>query len=377
MSIDLFHSVCADAKTHPQFRTLRDSPFYAPARGLLSEVQGRFVDPDGNFVEQFQTTGFDARTFELFLFALFEAEGHAIDRSHHSPDFLIEKDGISAAIEAVTANPSRASGVQPYEALSPDRSVEEHAVFLQNEVAIRMGSPLFTKMRNRYWELPHAANKPFIIALECFFEPGALSLTSTPLSEFMFGTRHSWYYDESGQLVIVPESVQEHRIVGKRIPSGFFNQPDAENLSGILFCNTGTIPKFNRMGQQEKYRSPGVRLFRHGVRYRHDPNASRPEPFIYEVGDPERVETWAEGTVLIRNPNAAHPIPKGGLGASVELDETEGQVSASYREEFHPYWSYTTIVPSATAEEDVRQFVDQTIARYHAAMRDALGKRER
>jgi hypothetical protein len=34
-----------------------------------------YEDPDGNFIEQFQTTGFDARLWELYLFAMFcEAE---------------------------------------------------------------------------------------------------------------------------------------------------------------------------------------------------------------------------------------------------------------------------------------------------------------
>lgn len=35
--------------------------------------------------------------------------------------------------------------------------------------------------------------------------------------------------------------------VKKQIPSGFFNLPDAENVSAVLFTNTGTIPKFLRM----------------------------------------------------------------------------------------------------------------------------------
>jgi hypothetical protein len=39
---------------------------------MLREVYAEFPDPDGNFVEQFQTSGLDARTFELFLFAMFK-----------------------------------------------------------------------------------------------------------------------------------------------------------------------------------------------------------------------------------------------------------------------------------------------------------------
>ena len=65
-----------------------------------------FVDRDGNFVEQFQTTGFDQRTWELFLFAYLHNAGFSFDVSHSRPDFVCEKGGEWIAIEATTANPS-------------------------------------------------------------------------------------------------------------------------------------------------------------------------------------------------------------------------------------------------------------------------------
>jgi hypothetical protein len=34
----------------------------------------------------------------------------------------------------------------------------------------------------------------------------------------------------------------------KVIPSGFFDLPGPENVSAVLFSNSGTISKFNRMG---------------------------------------------------------------------------------------------------------------------------------
>lgn len=47
---------------------------------------------DGNFAEQFQTTGFDSRTFELYLFALFREQGWTVDRSASRPDFRLTKE---------------------------------------------------------------------------------------------------------------------------------------------------------------------------------------------------------------------------------------------------------------------------------------------
>lgn len=69
------------------------------------------------------------------------------------------------------------------------------------------------------------------------------------------------------------------------------------------------------MGQEGAFRSNAVRMIRYGTCYRHDPNAALPAPFVYEVGDGEWQETWREGTTLIHNPAALHPVPAGLLGA--------------------------------------------------------------
>jgi hypothetical protein len=78
----LFEQVVKDEKLHPQYVSLRDIPGYAPARGMIDEQTEKLVDIDGNFVEQFQSTGFDARTFELFLNAMFVEQGHDVVRAY-------------------------------------------------------------------------------------------------------------------------------------------------------------------------------------------------------------------------------------------------------------------------------------------------------
>ena len=169
MAIDLFQRLHPDTELHPQYLLLRDHPAYEPARGVLGDLQAEFSEPDGNFVEQFQTTGFDARTFELFLFAMFKESGHAIDRSYQRPDFLLTKNGVTAAVEAVTASPpSKGRVITPYEA-SPDFGAErELREYLRNDLPIRLGSPLFSKLSQRYWEHPHVAGKPLVIAMQDF-----------------------------------------------------------------------------------------------------------------------------------------------------------------------------------------------------------------
>ena len=106
MGLNLFEHLAPDETLHPQFLKTRDDSLMAPARSTLSEIAVTMSDPDGNFVQQFQTHGFDARTFELYLHALFTKAGHTLDRNHNRPDFLISRDGLTVAVEAVTANPT-------------------------------------------------------------------------------------------------------------------------------------------------------------------------------------------------------------------------------------------------------------------------------
>lgn len=375
MAIDLFsYPPERKEKLHRDFLRLTSDLAHGPARAILLELQKRFNDPDGNFVEQFQTNGFDARTFELFLFAMFEDEGHSIDRSFDRPDFMLNKRDFTVAVEAVTANRLGGKAV-PYSPFGPDRSEEEWLHHLRNDLAIKVGSPLFSKLNKRYWELPHVAGKPFILALECFHEDGSLSHSSAPVEEYLFGTRHTWYRDEAGQLVIVPEAVREHRGY-KTIPSGFFHQPYSEHVSAVLFCNTGTIAKFNRMGHQRpSSKSRFVRMFRIGAAHHHDDNATMPAPFLYEVGHPDWVETWSEGTVLIHNPRALHPLPAGWLGAGVESRlQPDGQVVATFsRDGFMPYWSETHLIPFSATKKQVSAWIEVCAESLQAALKEKAG----
>lgn len=362
MTVDLFSPLVADELLHPSFRTLRDAPHYAPARGLIRELQTGFVDPDGNFVEQFQTAGFDARTFEFFLYAMFKAAGMEVDRSHHRPDFVLRKGGLEVGVEAVIAAVPSNAGIKPYLALPNPRTPEELEEHRRNSLPIRIGSPLFSKMQKRYWEDDHLKGKPFVIAFEDFHEPGSLGMSSTTLGNYLFGLRQRWYHEADGTLVITGEDVAQHKVGAKEIPSGFFKQPGAENVSGILFANTGTVTKFNRMGQEGDYRSDDVRMIRLGACYRHDPNASMPSGFLYEVGNPdEDSETWSEGTVFFHNPNALHPLPQGWIGASADERLEEGRPLTEFRQPFHPYWSNTQMFPGHASNRVLQRFCDETV----------------
>jgi hypothetical protein len=355
---DLFVPVRSEANLHPQFRNLRMSPMHAPARSMMRALFNEFDDPEGNFLEQFQTTGFDSRTFELYLYALFKEQGWDIDRRYTRPDFTLRKAGIEVCIEATTAN-SPGPGIKPY-THAPEIGPEEIRTYLREEVPIRLGSPLFSKLQKKYWELPHVCGRPFVIAIESFHGAGSLWQSSSSLVSYLFGLSQRWYHDDDGKLIILPgEPVGTHQISGKEIPSGFFFQRDAEYVSAVLFSNSGTAPKFNRMGQEGAYHSDSVRMIRYGSCYRDDPNSTLPAPFVYEVGDGEWVETWREGTTLIHNPNALHPLPLRIMGAGAEQRLENGRITTEISEPFHPYASMTLNFPGFTSTRNLQKIADR------------------
>ena len=112
---------------------------------------------------------------------------------------------------------------------------------------ITFGSTLKSKLDKKYWEKPHVAGKPFLFAIQDFSAPGSMVYTRSALPTYLYGYEFDWTYGSNGLLKIIPKKIAEHRWGSKVIPSGFFDLPDAENVSAVLINNSGTIAKFKRM----------------------------------------------------------------------------------------------------------------------------------
>lgn len=314
---------------------------------MARRVYARFVDKDGNFVEQFQTSGFDQRTWELALFAYIDDAGFLIDHSHSRPDFFCTKDGVAIAIEATTANPAGGqTAPTTLEGLRRSATQSEGEILrrIQHEMPIRLGSPLFSKLQARYWELAHVAAVPLVFAIESFAAEDSLYFSDTGLGSYLYGLWALPWRTAGGDLVVTSVPVSEHREGGKVIPSGFFSQPDCEHVSAVLFANTGTMPKFGRMAIQEGLDCENIRMFRVGACYNHDPNASEPFAFSYDVAERPREwgfpEKWGEGMSMYHNPNALHPVPEA-LFPDIAHHRLEAGRVTSTMPRFHPFMSQT------------------------------------
>lgn len=305
-AVDFFAPRVPETRADSSFVNLRDLEGYSPARELIGVMMRWHEDIDGNYVEQFQSAAFDARLMELYVFALLVENGFAVRHEDAAPDFLANDGHGELAIEVTTVNPTL--DFQGQRVPPPQVETEEQtAAYLKQWMPIKFGGPLTAKLRKRYWTLPHVANKPLLFAIQDFHAPQSMVRARSGLSVYLYGYDHDWHYDAGGHLVIEPRRVVEHRWGKKVIPSGFFYQPEAENVSAVLFNNSATLSKFNRMGFVAGFGSRRVKLIRSGFALDPDPNAAVPIPFVHSV-DENYSETWSEGLTIFHNPRAIHPL---------------------------------------------------------------------
>ena len=341
--LDFFTPVSPHEQLNESFLRLAKEESLSPARGIIEPMMHWYEDLDGNFIQQFQTTGFDARLWELYLFATFVEMGYRIDREHAVPDFACTGIQGEFTVEAMTVNPTRnemGEIIQP-----PSRKTEEESQdFLREYMPIKFGSPLTSKLAKKYWEKPHVAGKPLVFAIQDFSSHASMMYTRSALFTYLYGYDHDWVYDCNGSLKIIPKKVTGHRWNNKDIPSGFFDLPDAENVSAVMFNNSGTIAKFKRMGVLAGFGSRRLIMFREGYAVNPDPNATMPLPFKYIVDASDPSETWSQGFDVLHNPRAKHPIKPTMLpGVAHHRLLEDGQIE-SLTPTFQPLTSFTSTI---------------------------------
>jgi len=307
---------------------------------MMDEAYAEFQDPDGNFLEQFQTTGFDSRCFELYLFAYLSRSGYTIKPRHQNPDFIVTRDKTRVALEATTVNPATSGVLEKVGKKISELTGPELLEYQRHELGIRFGSPLFSKLKKRYWELPHCQGIPLVFAIEAFHDEDALELTDVALCQFLYGLSQDSAWSAQGKLELTTQSVSEHSVEGKTIPSNFFGQEDAENVSAVAFTNSGTVAKFSRMGYQHGYGNEFWLLTRSGFSFVRERDAMDPAFFAYDVGQPPSVETWGQGIVVCHNPHARYPLPNDFFPDAVQ-QRIENGVFVSYHKGWHPFSSKT------------------------------------
>ena len=337
----LFDPIVPQEKLHPSYNNLRTPPEREPARWMLDDVYQSFEDPEGNFLEQFQTSAFNARFFELYLFAYFSRSGFIVERSESSPDFLVSRGGIRVAVEATTTNPSTAGVLAEMgRKISNLDGIELHE-YEQHELPIRLGSSLDSKLKKRYWELEHCKGLPFVLAIEAFHDEQSLMLADGALIRYLYGNEEG-IWDQGGQFRRETKDIKEHTVGKKTIPSGFFFQPEAQHISAVLFTNCGSISKLSRMGYQHGIGCDVISMTRTGYCWNPRSDVMDPTFFSYNLDGPPFVESWGQGLVVLHNPNALKPLPNNFIVDAVQSHFEDGALR-SEPPDWHPLSSQTFI----------------------------------
>jgi len=312
------------------FRELLEQRGYSPARGILDAMTYYFEDPDGNFVQQFQSTGFDARFWELYLYAAFTELGYALDRRHAAPDFHCVGPLGEFFVEATTVNPSD----RP-----PEITEENREQYYSDYVPIKFASVLRSKLLKRYWERPHVQGKPLLLAVQDFHAKGAMTWSNTALREYLYGIRQNEDPAAPGQ--IKPQLIEGYRWEGKEpVPAGFFKQAGSEHVSAVLANPEGTISKFNRMGFISKFGGRDVHMMRRGLAYQ---GGTSPQHFFREIAEAKYSESWCEGLEVFHNPTALVPLPEFSMLEAAHTTVQGGQIVSSHPP-FFPVGSMTLIL---------------------------------
>ena len=316
--------------TSPEFDLLTKTISHWPALMAIGESYLALPNPDANFVPDFQTSNFASRLFELYLLACFREQGLSVRQDHVSPDFLIEKEGDTCWIEAVTANSEtpRSGGIGDW-VLAPEERNER----LTGGPAERFAKTLRGKLQRNYHELDHVKGQSFALALADFHESGSMVWSREALPTYLYGLRADIEGEGAGRRAVgTPIS----NLTGKHgIPAGLFRDPDFAHLPAVIFSNAATLAKFNRMGFLAGWRPPGLTMIRRGILFDRTPGALEPIDFELSVASDEYEalwpwgEAWCQELEVFHNPLAAHPIPFDLIPGATHWFERDGDIECS------------------------------------------------
>lgn len=333
--VDFFAKTPSKSSLHPTFLQLRDTAGWQAARSLISLQMRWYENQDGNFVEQFQTTGFDTRIWELYLFASFIEAGYRVEQPNPAPDFKLSGPMGRLQVEATTVNPTIIDGkATPSQRPSSRDEIDN---YMANYLPIRYAGPLVAKLQKAYWDKPGWEEIPFAIAIQDFHDTMSMTFSGDALVRYLYGVGDAM---PDGR----PTRISTHTWGTKEIGSNFFGLPGSEQVAAVIFNASGTLPKFNRIGIGAALGVPGVHVRHRGTEY--DVAEHDWKPFEREVTIGYG-ETWMDGMVVYHNPNALNPLGDDSLPGAAHFrwlgDDMEGLIPNG-----HLLRSTTAIIRKAT-----------------------------
>jgi hypothetical protein len=299
--MDLFTPVVPPDKFHPNFRTVLsvNNPYNAT---VLNQWAEGFVDRDGKFVREFQTT-FNSSFWELYLHAILKGLGCTIDFSHHAPDFVVTGPR-PFTLEATIA--SNAQGTLPESHSRTDSPFPSDLNEFNRSAVLRLVNSITAKSKKyteSYQDLPHVKGKPFVLAVAPFDQPFAYLQVHRAIDAALYG----YYVDEQEFMddptISKPMPAYHVRSVLKtpevEVPVGLFNDATHAHISAVIFNSCATWGKIRALSKDP---NPFVKF--NAIRF--DPRNG--EISVFEGDKAHYKEGLFDGLRVYHNPHATCPL---------------------------------------------------------------------
>lgn len=277
--MDLFTPVVPEDKLHHNFKQTL-APGTEGVRAVLNDWADGFVDRDGKFVVEFQTT-YNSCFWEIYLFAVLKFVGATVDFRHSAPDFVCASHPLT--IEAAIASHSSEDTPEWQKTFEGIVHDDLRGAYVQS--IIRLSNAFRGKAAKyvaSYSRLPHMAGKAFVIAIANYSTQDFYMLGDVAMQRLL--------YDGDGEGEVFKPN-------GSSVPVGIFNTPEFSYVSAVLYSSTATFGKTRALGPCD------LPIMFHAVRI-----TSENEPIRVMQPKSEYRESLTDGLRLFVNRHASVPV---------------------------------------------------------------------
>ena len=319
--LDLFNPQVDREKWHPNFLRIAEGASQEE-RDLLNDWARGFVDRDGKFVKEFQTT-FNSSFWEIYLHALFRETGCSRDQSHHRPDFVVTGGpfGDFTAEAVVASNPQQGAPEWTRDPTAPPPPRET----ILDLACLRLAQAVLAKQskwQDGYASLEWCQRRPFVVCVAPFDQPWASLQGTEAIDRVLFKGPRPFFSEHDGKAYVVGHTVTDRvfKNSGAEVDLGLFTDERCRAISAVLFSSLATWSKVRAMS------APGDRrLLFFGSRLTPDGLAN----FVAREGKYD--EQLVDGAHLFVNDNADVPIdpqPFSESGFGVHWHQPHGTLTA-------------------------------------------------
>jgi len=276
--MDLFTPVVAENRFHPNFSATLE-PTARSVRTVLQNWSDGFIDRDGKFVQEFQTT-YNSSFWELYLFAVFKELGLQVDFDHVAPDFVLKDHPV--AIEATIASNAHDDVPEWEKTLAGVLHDNLEAAYTQS--IIRMSNAFHSKAGayEGYSEQDHMDGRSYIIAISNYGTQDFNLLGDVAMQRLLYDVR---------------KEKEVYKANRAPVRVGLFNDDSFAHVSAVMYSAVATFGKARALSDDK-----GAFVFS-AVRIK-----DNLEPIRIVAPKNEYEESLTDGLRLFTNPFASNPI---------------------------------------------------------------------